>query len=72
MRKISDTTGVIETDRNAAILSDPAFAEKLREQIPMHRFGSAEECAELIVFLASEGASYITGAEIPISGGFQL
>ena len=64
--------GVIETDRNAAVLSDPAFAEKLRDQIPMHRFGSADECAELIVFLASEGASYITGAEIPIAGGFQL
>ena len=51
--------GVIETDRNAAILSDAAFAEKLREQIPMHRFGSTEECAELIAFFASDNTSYI-------------
>ena len=64
--------GVIETDRNAATLSDAAFAEKLREQIPMHRFGTAEECAELIAFLASDAASYITGADIPIAGGMQL
>ena len=64
--------GVIETDRNAAALSDAAFAEKLKAQIPMHRFGTAEECGELIAFLASDAASYITGAEIPIAGGWQL
>ena len=64
--------GVIETDRNAAVLSDSAFAEKLREQIPMHRFGTAEECGELIAFLASDQAGYLTGNEISISGGWQL
>lgn len=64
--------GVIETDRNAAALSDTAFADNLRQQIPMHRFGTAEECGELIAFLASDAASYITGAEIPIAGGWQL
>ncbi len=64
--------GVIETDRNAAALSNTEFAETLKAQIPMHRFGTAEECAELIAFLASDAASYITGAEIPIAGGWQL
>ena len=64
--------GVIETDRNAAALSDQTFADKLRTQIPMHRFGTAQECGELIAFLASDAASYITGAEIPIAGGWQL
>ena len=64
--------GVIETDRNAAALSDQAFADKLKEMIPMHRFGSAEECGDLISFLASDAASYITGAEIPIAGGWQM
>ena len=64
--------GVVETDRNAAILNDENFAEKLREEIPMHRFGTLEECAELIAFLASAQASYITGNEISISGGWQL
>jgi NAD(P)-dependent dehydrogenase (short-subunit alcohol dehydrogenase family) len=64
--------GVIETDRNAKALGDETFAAKLREQIPMHRFGTAEECAGLITFLASDAAAYITGAEIPIAGGWQL
>ena len=64
--------GVIETDRNAEILQDAVFAENLRKQIPMHRFGTVEECAELIVFLASDSAGYITGSEIPVSGGWQL
>ena len=64
--------GVIVTDRNAKALSDESFAAKLREQIPMHRFGSSEECAGLIAFIASNEASYITGAEIPIAGGWQL
>ena len=64
--------GVIVTDRNAAALSDKAFADGLKAQIPMHRFGTSEECGELIAFLASDAASYITGAEIPIAGGWQL
>ena len=64
--------GVIETDRNKAALSNQEFAEGLKRQIPMHRFGTAEECAELIAFLATPSASYITGAEIPIAGGWQL
>lgn len=64
--------GVIETDRNAAALSDKEFADKLKAMIPMHRFGTAEECGNLITFLASDEAAYITGAEIPIAGGWQL
>lgn len=64
--------GVIETDRNAAVLADAGFAENLKETIPAHRFGTPADCAGAIAFLASEEASYITGAEIPIAGGMQL
>ena len=64
--------GVITTDRNAEVLSNVSFAENLKEKIPMHRFGTAEECAFLIAFLASDHASYITGGEIPVAGGLQL
>ena len=64
--------GVIETDRNAEALSDKAFSDMLKEKVPMHRFGTAEECGKLIAFLASDNAGYITGAEIPIAGGLQL
>ena len=43
--------------------------EERRARIPMGRYGSAGEVAELIAFLASERASYITGQNIRIDGG---
>ena len=44
----------------------------LCEEIPLERLGRPEEVAELIYFLASEKASYITGQIIGIDGGFCL
>jgi NAD(P)-dependent dehydrogenase (short-subunit alcohol dehydrogenase family) len=43
--------------------------EKISEKIPMKRFGNAEEVAHAAIFLASDEASYITGAEITVDGG---
>jgi len=43
--------------------------KSLKEMIPMNRFGTAEEVAKLVSFLASENASYITGEVISINGG---
>ncbi len=42
------------------------------EQIPMARFGSPEDVAELAVYLASEGASYVTGQVIGVNGGLYM
>jgi len=36
---------------------------------PMKRFGTAEEVARAVLFLASDEASYITGVEVPVDGG---
>jgi 3-oxoacyl-[acyl-carrier protein] reductase len=41
----------------------------LKKLVPANRFGKAEEVAELVGFLASEKAAYITGQVISISGG---
>jgi NAD(P)-dependent dehydrogenase (short-subunit alcohol dehydrogenase family) len=49
-----------------------AFLERSQSTHPMGRPGSAEEVAELIFFLASPQASWITGASIPIDGGRHL
>ncbi len=47
-----------------------AFAHAARAAIPMHRQGTPRECAELVLFLASDEASFISGAEIAIDGGY--
>jgi len=66
------TPGVIATDRNAAALSDKAFADALLSMIPAGRFGCAADCAGPILMLASDAASYITGADIVVDGGMTL
>ncbi len=56
--------GFIKSDMTAK------FDEKeIKDLIPLNRFGEAEEVADLVVFLASEKASYITGEVININGG---
>src|SRR5713226_89963 len=47
-----------------------AFAHAARAAIPLHRQGTPQECAELVLFLASEEAGFISGAEIAIDGGY--
>jgi len=46
-----------------------APTEERRESVPMKRYGTAEEVAELVLFLASEKSSYITGQNLRIDGG---
>jgi 3-oxoacyl-[acyl-carrier protein] reductase len=56
--------GFIDTD-----MTKDLDAEELKKRIPAGRFGKTEEVAELIGFLASDKAAYITGQVIGISGG---
>ncbi len=62
--------GVTETGMNAALRADSAQAAALRERVPMGRFATPAEQAAGICFLASPEASYITGATLPIDGGW--
>lgn len=48
----------------------PAFREASRRLTPLGRTGAPEEVAPLVVFLISDDSSYLTGAEIPVDGGY--
>ena len=43
--------------------------DQLKKLVPLNRFGTPEEVANVVGFLASDKASYITGAVIPVNGG---
>ena len=60
--------GRIETERLAELYAGQPRAEDL-EQIPLRRFGAPREIASVVCFLASEAASYVSGAVIPVDGG---
>jgi 3-oxoacyl-[acyl-carrier protein] reductase len=62
--------GFINTDMTAALPED--VAAKYRSQIPAGRFAQASEVAKVVVWLASDDASYITGAVIPVDGGLGM
>ncbi|MGC4746959.1 3-oxoacyl-[acyl-carrier-protein] reductase [Micromonospora sp. DT201] len=62
--------GYIETDMTAG-LSD-AVKDKARKAVPLGRMGSAEDVAGLVSFLASDRASYVTGAVLHVDGGISL
>jgi len=49
-----------------------ASAQHYTARIPQSRFGSAEEVASAVLFLASPAASYITGVELPVDGGLSI
>jgi NAD(P)-dependent dehydrogenase (short-subunit alcohol dehydrogenase family) len=64
--------GWVETDLNVGARQDPNFYETMRSMIPMGRWGRAEEVASVTRFLASDAASFITGAVIVVDGGQSL
>ena len=65
--------GIIETKiLGDKLENEPGFKQHLIDFIPMGRLGTAEECADLFVFLASQRSNYITGASYYIDGGVTI
>ena len=61
--------GVIYTDRNVEALSDPEYAKKVTDSIPVGFYGQPEDCAGIVSLLCSEEGRYITGQNIFVDGG---
>jgi NAD(P)-dependent dehydrogenase (short-subunit alcohol dehydrogenase family) len=61
--------GVLPPMRTSRRSADPAWRAKLIDGIPMKRAGDVQEVADVVLFLASDESSYVTGTEIMVDGG---
>ncbi len=62
--------GYVETELTGSL--PEKVKNQIRDQVPMGRFGEAEEVAEVVAFLAGEGAGYVTGQTIAVDGGMTM
>jgi 3-oxoacyl-[acyl-carrier protein] reductase len=62
--------GFVETDMTAEL--DEKRRSDIAAQVPLGRFSTADEIADVVTFIASKQASYITGAIIPVDGGLGM
>ena len=64
--------GVIYTDRNMDVLSNPDYAKSVSASIPIGDYGKPEDCAGIVSLLCSERGRYITGQSIYVDGGMSI
>jgi NAD(P)-dependent dehydrogenase (short-subunit alcohol dehydrogenase family) len=69
IRVVTISPGVIDTPATAPLIADPRTREMLIERNLIKRVGLPEEVAGVALFLASDDAAYITGANIVVDGG---
>ena len=62
--------GLIETDMTAEPMNDEALMQEWSKDYPIGRFGKPTDVANACLFLASNESSFITGAVLPVDGGF--
>ena len=62
--------GLMPPMRTSGATADPEVRAKMLQSVPLRRAGEVDEVANAILFLASDEASYITGAELYVDGGY--
>jgi NAD(P)-dependent dehydrogenase (short-subunit alcohol dehydrogenase family) len=62
--------GLLPPMRTSVVSADPAMRKKFFETVPLGGTGGREDAANAILFLASDAAAYVTGAEVLLDGGF--
>ena len=62
--------GYMDTSLNTALVGNPDREPKILDRIPVGRWGTPEDMKGVAVFLASHASDYITGAVIPVDGGY--
>lgn len=61
--------GYINTPSNAGVVAGPAAVEEQTKKVALGRMGEAEEVADVVAFLFSEEARYMSGSVVEITGG---
>ncbi len=62
--------GFIETDMTAVL--EDTQRDAIRSQVPLQRYGTADEVAQTVLWLTGPGAAYVTGAVVPVDGGLGM
>lgn len=62
--------GHVETPLTAAVMADPAWRASTLPKYPLGRFGTVDDVAAAILYLASDEAAFITGVALPVDGGY--
>jgi glucose 1-dehydrogenase len=72
IRVVSVAPGAIETPINRDVLDDPDSKREVLEEIPLGRWGTVDDVAQAIAWVASERAGYVVGTTLFVDGGMTL
>merc|ERR1712183_657137 len=63
--------GVVKTDFSQVLWQGGSVSDQIREEIPLKRFAEPDDCSGIVSFLSSDEATYITGENFVVAGGWQ-